>query len=190
MTRAQFAATLRWEDRSRNRRTEDFAAITDDGRVNPLGNPVIRRRRDQVVMNSALVPRNAVLTHNHPWSEGMGTGLGSRVGVSLSGADLRVAVNTNAKEIRAVTSNYIYSLKRPASGWNASGTQLKSEMDELYARNLRDMQTTIRRLQQTRGLTRQELEVRMGRINALASHQAIREVARRHGIRYTRRRSS
>lgn len=68
-------------------------------------------------------PRNAILTHNHPRALGK-TGLES-IGNSFSWQDIRTAIMSDAKEIRAVTPTYTFSLKRPGKGWGV-------DVDEFY----------------------------------------------------------
>lgn len=63
--------------------------------------------------------KDAIITHNHP-NKGIGDTIAGRVGTILSGADVFSAIANNASEIRAVTKNYTYSLKRPSKGWGLS----------------------------------------------------------------------
>lgn len=43
-----------------------------------------------------------------------------RIGNSFSSADIRSAIKVNAKEMRAVTPTYTFSVKRPKGGWGVS----------------------------------------------------------------------
>lgn len=64
---------------------------------------------------------NHIVTHNHP-STGRNKGQErSDGGGSLSKQDILGSIDTNAKEIRAVTKNRTYSLKRPKEGWVQGG---------------------------------------------------------------------
>lgn len=63
--------------------------------------------------------KDAIITHNHP-NRGIGDTIAGRVGTILSGADIFTTIAHNASEIRAVTKNYTYSLKRPSKGWGLS----------------------------------------------------------------------
>jgi hypothetical protein len=49
-----------------------------------------------------------IMTHNHPGPDS-----------TFSSADLAGAVEFNAKEVRAVSRNFTFSMKRPAGGWGS-----------------------------------------------------------------------
>lgn len=69
----------------------------------------------QVVFDPKKIPANSILTHNHPRSLGE-SGI-RRIGNSFSSDDIRSAIRVNAKEMRAVTPTYTFSIKRPKGGW-------------------------------------------------------------------------
>lgn len=69
----------------------------------------------QVQFDIKSIPANTIMTHNHPRSLGL-KGIKS-IGNSFSADDIASAVKVNAKEIRAVTPTYTFSLKRPKGGW-------------------------------------------------------------------------
>lgn len=184
LTPVQRKAVNETEQRIRQRQTETTRAITPNGDViNPtIGNGT----RNQARLNLRLVPSNSVITHNHPSFEGRGgTGLGADVGASFSANDLRTAANANAAEIRAVTPNYTFSVRRGANGWGASPDTLKREMDAAYQKYKREHLSVVNRYASG---TRARAEA-VGRLNGLASHQAIRDVAKKYGLIYTRRRA-
>ena len=60
---------------------------------------------------------DCVFTHNHPrgWQEPEKS-LG-RIGNSFSPADMYLAIAHNVSEMRAVTPNYTFAMKRPEEGW-------------------------------------------------------------------------
>lgn len=64
--------------------------------------------------------KDAVITHNHPrgWKNPENS-LG-RIGNSFSIEDLSLAVGHDAAEIRAVTPNYTFVMRRPENGWGVS----------------------------------------------------------------------
>lgn len=72
----------------------------------------------QVVFDPKKIPANSILTHNHPRSLGE-SGI-RRIGNSFSSDDIRSAIRVNAKEMRAVTPTYTFSVKRPKGGWGVS----------------------------------------------------------------------
>ena len=203
LTREQRTALDNWESRNRNYKTERAAVVDENGNVNPRGNIMVRRDRygrmveatsgsgSRVFINPARIPENSVLTHNHPSNN---AGIAGRVGQAFSGADLRIAVVTNAKEIRAVTPNYVYSIKRPAKGWTFDRS-IEYEADRLFERHYNQYlsQTrTMARNNTKRGgtWTRDDEDVYRNRIMVTANDRMMQELARKYGFRYTRRRSS
>lgn len=75
----------------------------------------------QVVFDPKKIPANSILTHNHPRSLGE-SGI-RRIGNSFSSDDIRSAIKVNAKEMRAVTPTYTFSIKRPKGGWGVSADE-------------------------------------------------------------------
>jgi len=61
--------------------------------------------------------KDCIFTHNHPRGWRYDENSMFRIGSSFSREDLKFAINSDVKEIRAVTPNYTFSLKRPDSGW-------------------------------------------------------------------------
>ena len=61
--------------------------------------------------------KDCIFTHNHPrgWQEPEKS-LG-RIGNSFSPADMYLAIAHNVSEMRAVTPNYTFAMKRPEEGW-------------------------------------------------------------------------
>ena len=189
LTPEQRKAANKTENAIRNRKTEVVYSIDEQGNVTKssyTGNA--RRAR---VLPGAIKP-NSVITHNHPDSQdqpvymngrrigvrGGGQGMGARIGSSLSGADIRSAILTNAKEIRAVSPTYTFSIRRPEGGWGVSASQVLSEWQNEYNRFVNA----------NREYARSSREA-LGRVNAVASHQATRTIAKKYGFTYTRRKS-
>lgn len=79
----------------------------------------------QVAFDAKSIPANTIMTHNHPRSIGE-KGI-KRIGNSFSVEDIASAVGVNAKEIRAVTPTYTFSLKRPKGGWGGSVKDIVSD---------------------------------------------------------------
>lgn len=87
--------------------------------------------------------KDAVITHNHP-NRGIGDTIAGRVGTILSGADIFTTIAHNASEIRAVTKNYTYSLKRPSKGWGLSESDawdIFGKKNSQWRRTLKQKQT-------------------------------------------------
>ena len=74
------------------------------------------------------VIRDRVVTHNHPdgWDAH-----------GLSGADLKAVVQGNMKELRAVTSTHVFSVKRPAGGWSTSPGNVTRQYNAAVKNQLR-----------------------------------------------------
>ena len=191
LTPEQRKAALETETKIRNRKTETARAITDDGRVVDI--TVGRGSSDRAHIDVRLVPQNAVLTHNHPsgydqpvYSNGVrigvmggGSGMGARIVTSLSGDDIRLALRTNAKEVRAVSPTYTYSLRRPAGGWgNVTPEQIQREWYEEARRFQNENQSYARSGRE-----------QLGRFNAVLSHAVTRKLANKYGWTYTRRKA-
>lgn len=70
--------------------------------------------------------KNCILTHNHPLGWGYEEKDIRRIGNSFSINDLLLAVDCNVMEIRAVTPNYTFSMKRPSNGWGISVKEIES----------------------------------------------------------------
>ena len=72
--------------------------------------------------------KDAVLTHNHPRGWGHDEKSWGRIGNSFSKADLMLAINHDLAEIRAVTPNYTFSMRRPEKGWGVD----TEKFEEVY----------------------------------------------------------
>lgn len=188
LTAAQRRAVTEWEDKNRNYKTEHTIVVDRNGTVNPrgplqVGSGTGNRAR---VNPFKLVP-DGVVTHNHPSN---GVGIAGRVGVPFSGADVKLAMKYNLNEIRAVTPNYTYSVRRPTGGWSGSPESLEREYMAITRREARNMRDdTLRVLNASGGVSRQDADVYNNRISTLASHRAMEELAKRYGFSYTRKRT-
>ena len=94
-------SVLKIENEIKGQKNETVVILNDDGTV--------AFRKDGSRMGVTYDGRHAinkVMTHNHPGPD-----------VPFSSSDLRDAVKFNMKEIRAVSQNYTYSMKRPENGY-------------------------------------------------------------------------
>lgn len=66
------------------------------------------------------------MTHNHPRGWGYPEKSLARIGNSFSPADIYLAVTWDLAEMRAVTPNYTFSMKRPQSGWGMPYEKVKN----------------------------------------------------------------
>lgn len=128
MSKPLIEAVKREEAISMPRDTERLAILDSNGNV--LATNV--GKEGEVAIPRGVDLKDTVITHNHPTAtmrSKYGDSLASRVGSTLSGADVAVAVARDAKEIRAITKGgYLYSLKRPANGWGVSVSKVQAAM--------------------------------------------------------------
>lgn len=89
--------------------------------LNRNGNVVIDKRGAKYSVEftdeECAKMKDCIFTHNHPrgWQEPEKS-LG-RIGNSFSPADMYLAITHNVSEMRAVTPNYTFIMKRPEEGW-------------------------------------------------------------------------
>lgn len=76
-----------------------------------------------------LKMKNAIMTHNHPRGWGYPENSLERIGNSFSPEDIYLAVNWDLAEMRAVTPNYTFTMKRPDTGWGISLEDLKKMVE-------------------------------------------------------------
>lgn len=108
------------------RNNKDESAYVFDSKGNLVD--ITKGKGPEVNMARATVPQDAIITHNHPRSIGT-TGI-RRIGNAFSSDDLNFAVYKNAKEMRAVTPTYTFSVKRPKGGWG-DRTQIVKRYNEI-----------------------------------------------------------
>ena len=93
--------------------------------------------------DETLLMKDCVLTHNHPRGWGYPENSLGRVGNSFSIEDLTLAVAYDLAEIRAVTPNYTFSMKRPDKGWGVDWKTMKREYDKMDKKLLKDNKSRI-----------------------------------------------
>lgn len=150
--------------------------------------------------------KDAIITHNHP-NRGIGDTIAGRVGTILSGADIFTTIAHNASEIRAVTKNYTYSLKRPSKGWGLSESDawdVFGKKNSQWRRTLQQKQTEYlsksgirnRINENVSSYNREANEIQKrvteanDRGNVGAQYQVMKEYAKKYGWNLTRKRTS
>lgn len=103
------------ENKIRNRKTEKGYVIGSDGNVIAESHRGSRRSA-RFYKSDMMKSKDAIVIHNHPNAE-MGGTMAAQIGLPFSNNDIENAVNYNLKEVRAVTPNYTYSIRRPKGGW-------------------------------------------------------------------------
>lgn len=69
--------------------------------------------------------KDCIITHNHPRGWGAPENSMMRIGNSFSPEDIYLAVNNDVEEMRAVTPNFTFTMKRPNNGWGIDLEKLK-----------------------------------------------------------------
>lgn len=174
LTSEQIKAVSDFENQHRDRKTERVAVFDVNGK---MVNKSTSGTRNRTRIRGAI-PENSVITHNHPSSV---RGDSTRYGSSLSGPDGIAAIRTNAAEVRAVSGNHTYSLRRPVKGWPINAKQYQSEWHAAKAKHEKSLRNYINQAKDKNDRIR-----RIQRANTLMSHMATRDVAKKYGIPYTR----
>lgn len=177
LTAAQRKSVENFENKHRNYKTERVAAIGKDGRI--LGQSKSGKR------NNTSLPlgnyKDAVITHNHP---GAMHGNTTRYGSSLTAPDIRTAAANDAAEIRAVGGSYTYSIRRPKSGWPSNMGQFHKEWMSRWNATQADAAKYIKS-----GNGHNDIMRRYRRSNTMAAHQINKDLAKKYGLEYTRRKT-
>ena len=169
-------AVLMVENSIRNKKDEELYVINEKGEI-----------VDKIQGKDAGVEagnydqskfENMILTHNHPRSIGE-TGL-MRIGNSFSLADIMTAVRNNAREIRAVTPTYTFSLKRPKGGWGVSASQLSYEF--------KSEENNVRDRFYSHGNKHNYTNAEYQRMSVSHYHTIVRNLANKYGWNYTKKR--
>lgn len=89
------------------------------------------KRKVEFTNYDVKLMKNAILTHNHPsgWSYQARSIM--RIGNSFSSSDINLAVISDLYEIRAVTPEYTFVLRRPDTGWGVSINDLHVAYEEI-----------------------------------------------------------
>ena len=124
------------------------------------------------------VPEDAILTHNHPRSLGK-KGINA-IGNSFSDTDLYTMVGRNAREMRAVTPTYTFSMKRPKGGW---GVKSKLQLTRAYNKAYKEVDFEMRSYLHKRNYSADAIS----RANATFYHQVNKKLAAKFGWDYTKK---
>lgn len=101
-----------------NKKYETAIAFNKNGEV--LLNKDGQSRQVNFIADECRKLKNGVMTHNHPSGWSYPKGSVRRIGNSLSEDDILMAVRWDLSEMRAVTPNYTFVLKRPEKGWGVT----------------------------------------------------------------------
>ena len=112
---------------------------------------------------------NNIMTHNHP------------EGGSFSWKDVTGAIGTNMKEIRAVGSQFTYSLKRPERGWRIGGYELGTVRDRYNSIMMSKAMAAKSYVLSYKG----DRETAMRRASFILAHQTMKQLSKEYGWTYT-----
>lgn len=119
--------------------------------------------------------KDKILTHNHPRSIGA-TGIKS-IGNSFSKEDIITAVRFDAKEIRAVTPTYTFSVKRPKGGWGGNYKEIAESFSNANKLVHKDMLSYLDK----RNWTEQSI----ARAEVTHFDRVMKRMANQYGWRYS-----
>lgn len=140
---------------------------------------VVQGKKNRVDLTGANIPPDSIITHNHPLSIGR-KGIMS-IGNSFSSADVATAVAFNAKEMRAVTPTYTFSIKRPKGGWG-DPSKINAAYKRISKQVERENTAYINKTSSYRaGYTRAE------RATVTHTHSVMSRLAKQFGWDYTKK---
>lgn len=146
---------------------------------NKDGNIVIDKRGGsrsvQFTKHECLLMNDGIFTHNHPGAWGYAENDIMRIGNSFSIQDIALAVENNLAEMRAVTPNYTFSMKRPEGGWGIS----VEELMKLYNDENRNL-----RLEFTRRINKDTLTI--SQASATHFHILWKRLSKKMGFDYSK----
>lgn len=165
---------LSMEQKYRKNKDETLHVFSDTGNiVTSIGG-----KGAKVVFNPTIIPKNSILTHNHPRSLGAKNAI-ERIGHSFSRDDVMSAVVTNAKEIRAVTPTYTFSLKRPKGGWGLNAKQAGN----IFRKVSNSVTYKMKKYISQNGWSQTSIQ----RANATYSHDVMQIMSKKYGWIYTKK---
>lgn len=117
--RLLYASVIKKEGEIRmNKKYETAVSFNKDGEI--VLNKDGQSRQVEFTQEECRKLKNAVMTHNHPSGWSYPEGSVRRIGNSLSEDDILMALRWDLSEMRAVTPNYTFVLKRPEKGWGVT----------------------------------------------------------------------
>lgn len=188
-------ALVKTEAKIRTMKTERIYAFDKNGKEISHST---KGKATETALPSGYNYKDAILTHNHP-GKGLNNNIAGRIGRAFSGVDIATTIVKNAAEMRAVTKNYTYSMKRPNGGWGVSTRQQAMQISDEIRRK---RQTYYTREQgriasvayngsiPDKSKRREWVMQALDRADVTSTNRALREVAKKYGWNYTRKRTS
>lgn len=157
------------------RKNKNFeTAVIIDSKGNVLLDKRGQARSVSFTLDEAKLMRNNILTHNHPGGWRFPEGSMLRIGNSFSDADILTAIRNNMLEVRAVTPNFTFTMRRPEKGW-PNWNEAKDRMKELDFELTRDFFKRINTGKTT-----------MAKCEVVHYHTLWKRFAHEFGITYTK----
>lgn len=131
-----------------------------------------------------FAPANSIVSHNHPTERGEENAL-----LTFSAKDLQYAVDHNVKEMRAVSKNHTFSMKRPHSGWGekAQRESIQKLYDKIQDNIIRRNSKAVRKVFDKKGArVAKKLYLQL---EDKVVHETITQVAKHFGWNYTMRKN-
>jgi len=198
MTQAQREAVNEYENRISQLKTERMGVIDSNGDILLQSTKGSKRRTKLTLPYAGYTTPNAVLTHNHPTDYDRG-GIASRVNTTFSPADIKSAAKLNVKALRVKSQGgYIYQLERTGDKWPSNPDSLSSEMNSLDKKYMGQYSKVVARTKdQIQEMARRGdiigaqrmMDTYNARINVAGQHKAMKELAKKYGLRYTYRKA-
>jgi len=162
------------ENEIRMNKKFETAVVFDDE-----GNIVFEKKGEQYSIaftnNEVELFKDKIFTHNHPRGWESPDGSMGRIGNSFSPADILIAINSDIKEIRAVTPNFTFIMVRPSSGWGLSLGEARSCIERInndlraqFGDRIYNKTTTV------------------GKANAVHYHTLWKIFGERYGFKYSK----
>lgn len=131
-----------------------------------------------------FAPANSIVSHNHPTERGEENAL-----LTFSATDLQYAVDHNVKEMRAVSKNHTFSMKRPHGGWGekAQRESIQKLYDKIQDNIVRRNSKAVRKVLDKKGArVANKLYLQL---EDKVVHETITQVAKHFGWNYTMRKN-
>ncbi len=137
-----------------------------------------RSRSVRFTSEECKMLKDAVVTHNHPGGWAYPENSIMRIGSSFSPEDIAFTIGNDLSEFRAVTPNYTFVIKRPATGWGVSVSDINKSINELNRSITKENKLLIKK-----GLITPE------HASVTHWHKLNRELSQKYGWSYTKKKT-
>lgn len=177
--RLLYASVIKKEEEIRmNKKYETAVSFNKDGEI--VLNKDGQSRHVMFTEEECRKLKNTVMTHNHPSGWSYGENSIYRIGNSFSKDDLSLAVRYDLAEIRAVTPNYTFVLKRPKEGWGIASDHFSDVYKEVYKSIRKETDVYVDKMEHS-GLSYE-------RANIVFFHRVNRMLSKMFGWEYSKHR--